>query len=87
MPDFSVPGAARLRALDALASDTRSLLRRAGRVQRQTADLGDPVVTEQGRELQDAAERLLNSLEERRREERLLARQQLRGIPVDTDGP
>jgi erythromycin esterase-like protein len=56
-------------------------------VQRQTADLGDPVVTEQGRELQDAAERLLNSLEERRREERLLARQQLRGIPVDTDGP
>lgn len=87
MPDFSVPGAARLRALDALASDTRSLLRRAGRVQRQTADLGDPVVTEQGRELQDAAERLLNSLEERRREERLLARQQLRGIPADTDGP
>jgi len=87
MPDFSVPGAARLRALDVLASDTRSLLRRAGRVQRQTADLGDPVVTEQGRELQDAAERLLNSLEERRREERLLARQQLRGIPVDTDGP
>ena len=87
MPDFSVPGAARLRALDALASDTRSLLRRAGRVQRQTADLGDPVVTDQGRELQDAAERLLNSLEERRREERLLARQQLRGIPVDTDGP
>jgi hypothetical protein len=87
MPDFSVPGAARLRALDALASDTRSLLRRAGRVQRQTADLGDPVVTDQGRELQDAAERLLNSLEERRREERLLARQQLRGIPADTDGP
>jgi hypothetical protein len=87
MPDFSVPGAARLRALDALASDTRSLLRRAGRVQRQTADLGDPVVTEQGRELQDAAERLLNSLEGRRREERLLARQQLRGIPADTDGP
>jgi erythromycin esterase-like protein len=87
MPDFSVPGAARLRALDALASDTRSLLRRAGRVQRQTADLGDSVVTEQGRELQDAAERLLNSLEERRREERLLARQQLRGIPADTDGP
>ena len=87
MPDFSVPGAARLRALDALASDTRSLLRRAGRVQRQTADLGDPVVTEQGRELQDAAERLLNSVEERRREERLLARQQLRGIPADTDGP
>ena len=87
MPDFSVPGAARLRALDALASDTRSLLRRAGRVQRQTADLGDSVVTEQGRELQDAAERLLNSVEERRREERLLARQQLRGIPADTDGP
>lgn len=87
MPDFSVPGAARLRALDALASDTRSLLRRAGRLQRQTADLGDSVVTEQGRELQDAAERLLNSVEERRREERLLARQQLRGIPADTDGP
>ena len=87
MPDFSVPGAARLRALDALASDTRSLLRRAGRLQRQTAALGDSVVTEQGRELQDAAERLLNSVEERRREERLLARQQLRGIPADTDGP
>jgi hypothetical protein len=85
MPDLSAPGASRLRALDALTSDTRSLLRRAGKVQRQTADLGDQVVTEQGRELVDATERLLNSLEERRRDERLLARQQLRGGSRDSN--
>ncbi|HVB53609.1 MAG TPA: hypothetical protein VNF24_05400 [Candidatus Acidoferrales bacterium] len=87
MPDLSVSGAGRLRALDALASDTRSLLRRAGKVQRNTADLGDPSVTEQGRELVDATERLLASLEERRRDERLLARQHLRGIGRDADQP
>jgi hypothetical protein len=87
MPDFSVPGAARLRALDALTSDTRSLLRRAARVQRQTADLADPVLVAQGRELVDTVERLLTSLEERRQEERQRARQQLRGIPPDQDLP
>ncbi|HVB14427.1 MAG TPA: hypothetical protein VNH38_06710 [Candidatus Dormibacteraeota bacterium] len=87
MPDLSKPGAGRLRALDALASDARSLLRRAGRVQRQTADLGDSAITQQGRELVEAAEQLLNSLEERRRDERLLARQQLRGLGTDADQP
>lgn len=87
MPDLRAPGAARLRALDALTSDTRSLLRRVGRVQRQAADLGDPVLSEQGRELVDCTERLLTSLEERRQDERRLARQQLRGLPVDLDQP
>jgi hypothetical protein len=87
VPDLSIPGASRLRALDAVTTDTRSLLRRAGKVQRQTADLGDPVVTEQGQELVDAAQRLLESLEERRRDERLLARQQIRGGDRDSEQP
>ncbi|MGC2193019.1 MAG: hypothetical protein WA751_11885 [Candidatus Dormiibacterota bacterium] len=87
MPDLSVPGASRLRALDTVASDTRSLVRRAAKIQRQTADLGDPLLTEQGRELVDATERLLNVLEERRRDERLLARQQLRGVNSRSDEP
>ncbi|MGA7173416.1 MAG: hypothetical protein WCB86_06965 [Candidatus Dormiibacterota bacterium] len=87
MPDLSTPGASRLRALDAVAADTRSLLRRAGKVQRQTADLGDPAVTEQGQELVDAAQRLLESLEERRRDERLLARQHIRGGDRDFEQP
>ncbi|HUY09087.1 MAG TPA: hypothetical protein VMW80_06510 [Candidatus Dormibacteraeota bacterium] len=87
MPDLSVPGAGRLRALDAVAADTRSLLRRASKVQRQTADLGDPLVTEQGQELVVIAQRLLESLEERRRDERLLARQQIRGANRDTEQP
>lgn len=79
MPDLSVPGPGRMRALDALASDTRSLLRRAGKVQRRAADLGDPQVTEQGGELLDATARLLDSLERRRVAERQLARQLVRG--------
>jgi hypothetical protein len=85
MPDFSAPGAARLRALDALASDVRSLLRRGGRVQRQTADLGDTELTEQCGELLQATERLLASVEERRHEERQQARRQLRGITSDQE--
>lgn len=87
MPDLSAPGAGRLRALDAVTSDTRSLLRRAGKVQRQTADLGEPGLTEQSRELVDVTERLLDSLEERQRDERLLARQELRGIGGSTEHP
>jgi hypothetical protein len=85
MPDFSAPGVDRLRALDSLASDARSLLRRAGRVQRQTADLADPALTEQSVELVAATERLLASVEERRQEERQRARRQLRGIATDQD--
>jgi hypothetical protein len=85
MPDFTTPGADRLRALDALVSDVRSLLRRAGRVQRQTADVGDIELTEQSGELLEAAERLLAGVEERRREERQEARRQLRGITRDQE--
>ena len=76
-----------MRALDALASDTRSLLRRAGKVQRRAADLGDPQVTEQGGELLDAAARLLDSLERRRTAERQLARQLVRGQSDDGEQP
>jgi hypothetical protein len=85
MPDFSTQGADRLRALDALASDVRSLLRRAGRVQRQTADVGDTELTEQSGELLEATERLLAGVDERRHEERLQARRQLRGIAGDQE--
>jgi|GEM_PF-4916290 len=85
MPDFSAPGADRLRALDALTSDVRSLLRRAGRVQRQTADVGDIELTEQSEELLAATERLLASVEERRHQERQQARRQLRGITSDQE--
>jgi hypothetical protein len=87
MPDLSAPGASQLRALDGLASDTRSILRRASRLQRQTRDLGDPALSEQGRELVATAERLLSSLEERRREGRMLARQQLRGSVAELEQP
>jgi hypothetical protein len=85
VPDFSASGADRLKALDALASDVRSLLRRAARVQRQMADLSEPELTESGRELLDATERLLASVEERRQQERQQARRQLRGIANDQE--
>jgi hypothetical protein len=87
MPDLSVPGAGQLRALDGLASDARSIVRRASRLERQTADLGDATLTEQVRELTGAAEQLLASFEERRRDGRLLARQQLRGSDTEPDRP
>lgn len=85
MPDFSAPGADRVKALDVLASDVRSLLRRAARVQRQLADFSDPELTESGRELLDATERLLASVEEHRQKERQQARRQLRGIANDQE--
>ncbi|MGA8208330.1 MAG: hypothetical protein WB801_00960 [Candidatus Dormiibacterota bacterium] len=85
MPDFSAPGADRLKALDALVSDVRSLLRRAARVQRQMADLSDPELAESGRELLDATERLLAGVEERRQQERQQARRQLRGMANDQE--
>ncbi|HEY6537638.1 MAG TPA: hypothetical protein VI138_01190 [Candidatus Dormibacteraeota bacterium] len=87
MPDLSLPSAGRLRALDGLASDTRSLLRRAGRVQRLAADLGDPALDDQSRELVDATERLLSCFEERRREARLAARQRVLDPGPETDEP
>ncbi|MGH7643661.1 MAG: hypothetical protein ACRENX_11765 [Candidatus Dormibacteria bacterium] len=87
MPDLSVPGPSRLRAVDALAADTRSLLRRATKVQRQTADLGETAITEQGQLVVEVTERLLGSLEDLRRDERLLARQNLQGIGGDSDQP
>ncbi len=87
MPDLSASGTDRLRGLDALTSDVRSLLRRAGKVQRQTADLGDPEAVAQGRELMDATERLLELLEERRRDERQIARQRLLGSAGNVDQP
>lgn len=87
MPDLSSPAGARLRALDRLTSDTRALLRRVARVQSQTAELEDSVLSQQGRELVDTTERLLTSLEERRQVERRAARRQLRGIPVETEQP
>lgn len=85
MPDLSGPGAQRIRALDGLASDTRSLLRRGARVRRQTADLEDPLLDAQSLALLEAAERLLRSLEERRQEERQQARQRLRLSRADDD--
>ncbi|HUY25169.1 MAG TPA: hypothetical protein VMV09_07695 [Candidatus Saccharimonadales bacterium] len=85
MPDFSAPGADRLKALDALASDVRSLLRRAARVQRQAADLAAPELTESSGELLEVTERLLAAVEERRQHERQQARRQLRGIAGDQE--
>jgi len=85
VPDFSAPGTDRLKALDALASDVRSLLRRAARVQRQAADLSDPELTESSGELLEATERLLAGVEERRQHERQQARRQLRGIASDQE--
>lgn len=87
MPDLSLPGAIQLRALDGLASDARSLLRRATRLERQTADLSDANLDDQARDLVDAAEHLLTTLEERRRDGRLLARQHLRGTEAGADQP
>jgi sensor histidine kinase YesM len=85
MPDFSAPGADRLKALDALASDVRSLLRRTARAQRQIADLSDPELTHSSRELLDATERLLALVEERRQQERQQTRRQLRGVANDQE--
>ncbi|MGC1183765.1 MAG: hypothetical protein WBA31_01255 [Candidatus Dormiibacterota bacterium] len=87
MPDLSLPGATQLRALDGLASDARSLLRRSTRLERQTADLSDTDLTGQARDLVAAAEHLLASFEEKRRDSRLLARQHLRGTEVDAEHP
>jgi len=87
MPDLSLPGAIQLRALDGLASDARSLLRRATRLERQTADLSDANLDDQARDLVDAAEHLLTTFEERRRDGRLLARQHLLGPEAGGDQP
>jgi sensor histidine kinase YesM len=85
MPDFSAPGADRLKALDALASEVRSLLRRTARAQRQIADLSDPELTQSSRELLDATERLVARVEERRQQERQQTRRQLRGVADDQE--
>jgi hypothetical protein len=85
MPDLGSVGADRIRALDAVASDTRSLLRRAARMRQQTSNLGDPELAALGSELVELAERLLIRLEEHRAEERRRARQQLRGIRQEPD--
>ena len=85
MPDFSAPGADRLKALDALASDVRSLLRRAARVQRQAADLAAPELTESSGELLEVSERLLAAVEERRQHVRQQASRQLSGIAGDQE--
>lgn len=87
MPDLSLPGAIQLRALDGLASDARSLLRRATRLERQTADLSDANLDDRARDLVDAAEHLLTTFEERRRDGRLLARQHLLGPEAGADQP
>ncbi|MFZ0168597.1 MAG: hypothetical protein WAL64_04125 [Candidatus Dormiibacterota bacterium] len=85
MPDFSAPGVDRLKALDALASDVRSLLRRTARVQRQAADLAAPELTESSGDLLEVTEGLLAAVEERRQHERQQARRQLRGIASDQE--
>lgn len=88
MPGLGSAGIDRLRAVDGISADARALLRRANRLQeRASAALGDPLVTAQAREVTDAAERLLDSLEERRVEERSVARQRLRTPEADPGQP
>ncbi|MGA2872755.1 MAG: hypothetical protein ABSF27_04110 [Candidatus Dormibacteria bacterium] len=85
MPDLGGAPTDRIRALDAVTSDTRSLLRRAVRIREQTSNLEDPELAALGAELVELAERLLARLEDRRAEERRRARRQLRGGREETD--
>ena len=77
----SAPGGGRLQALDAAASDSRSVTRRAGRLSERLAELGDSELIELGAEQLQASERLLAALEEGRARERVHMRRLLRGFP------
>ncbi|MGH7608989.1 MAG: hypothetical protein ACREOD_03445 [Candidatus Dormibacteria bacterium] len=69
----------RLRELDGLTADARSLLRRAGRLRQRLADLSEPGPVGPAQELLGAAERLLAALEETRQLQRRELRRGLRG--------
>ncbi|MGH7692243.1 MAG: hypothetical protein ACRENY_06450 [Candidatus Dormibacteria bacterium] len=87
MADPLSPEPGRLRDLDRLASDTRALLRRSARVEEQTQGVGDDAFVGQARLLQEAGERLLELVEQRRQEERAQARRLLRRMPPESDAP
>jgi hypothetical protein len=77
------PGGGRIHALDAAASDARSLVRRAGRLSEKLEALENPELQGLAAEQLEVCERMLAQLEKGRVQERMHMRRALRGAPED----
>lgn len=84
MPELvGSPGGGRIHALDAAASDARSLVRRAGRLSEKLEALENPELQGLAAEQLEVCERMLAQLEKGRVQERMHMRRALRGAPED----